>query len=59
MEPWSYHDADAHLKCSYHHLMKLMKGETTATRLFMKGQLKITGNLAKGFDIKNVLSRIS
>ena len=59
VEPWSYHDADAHIKCSYHHLIKLMKGETTATKLFMKGQLKITGNLAKGFDIKNVLSRIS
>ena len=56
VEPWSYHDADAHIKCSYHHLMKMMNGETTAPRLFMKGQLKITGNLAKGFEIKNLLS---
>ena len=56
MEPWSYHDADAHIKCSYHHLMRMMRGETTAPRLFMKGRLKITGNLAKGFEIKNLLS---
>ena len=56
VEPWSYHDADAHIKCSYHHLMRMMRGETTAPRLFMKGRLKITGNLAKGFEIKNLLS---
>ena len=56
VEPWSYHDADAHIKCSYYHLMKMMHGETTAPRLFMKGQLKITGNLAKGFEIKDLLS---
>jgi len=29
--------------------MKLMNGETTAKELYMKGRLKITGNLAKGF----------
>ena len=56
VEPWSYHDADAHIKCSYHHLMRMMRGETTAPRLFMKGRLKITGNLAKGFEIKNLLT---
>ena len=56
VEPWSYHDADAHIKCSYYHLMRMMRGETTAPRLFMKGRLRITGNLAKGFEIKNLLS---
>ncbi len=56
VEPWSYHDADAHIKCSYYHLMRMMRGETTAPKLFMKGRLKITGNLAKGFEIKNLLS---
>ena len=56
VEPWSYHDADAHIKCSYHHLMRMMRGETTAPRLFMKGRMKITGNLAKGFEIKNLLT---
>ena len=56
VEPWSYHDADAHIKCSYYHLMRMIHGETTCTRLFMKGRLKITGNLAKGFEIKNLLS---
>ena len=56
VEPWSYHDADAHIRCSYHHLMKMMRGETTVMRLFMKGQMKITGNLAKGFEIKNLLA---
>jgi hypothetical protein len=49
VEPWSYHDADVHLKCSFRNLMKLMNGETTAKELYMKGRLKITGNLAKGF----------
>jgi starch synthase len=56
VEPWSYHDADAHIKCSYYHFMRMMRGETTAPRLFMKGRLKITGNLAKGFEIKDLLS---
>ena len=58
VEPWSYHDADAHVKCSYHHLMRMIHGETTCMRLFMKGRLKITGNLAKGFEIKNLLSPV-
>ncbi len=56
VEPWSYHDADCHIKCSYRHLMRMMRGETTAPRLFMKGRLKITGNLAKGFEIKHLLT---
>ena len=56
VEPWSYHDADCHIKCSYRHLMRMMHGETTAPRLFMKGRLKITGNLAKGFEIKRLLT---
>ena len=56
VEPWSYHDADAHIKCSYYHFMRMMRGETTAPRLFMKGRLKITGNLAKSFEIKDLLS---
>ena len=56
VEPWSYHDADAHIKVSYRHLMRMMRGETTVPRLFMKGRLKITGNLAKGFEIKRLLT---
>ncbi len=56
VEPWSYHDADAHIKCSYYHFMRMMHGETTTPRLFMQGRLRITGNLAKGFEIKNLLS---
>ena len=56
VEPWSYHDADCHIKISYRHLMRLMRGETNVPRLFMKGRMKITGNLAKGFEIKRLLS---
>ena len=56
VEPWSYHDADAHIKVSYHHFMRMMRGETTVPRMFMKGRMKISGNLAKGFEIKNLLS---
>ena len=56
VEPWSYFDADCHIRVSYRHLMRMMNGETTAPRLFMKGRLKITGNLAKGFEIKRLLT---
>ena len=56
VEPWSYHDADAHIRCRYRDLMRMMRGETTAPRLFMKGRMKITGNLAKGFEMKHLLT---
>ena len=35
--------------------MRLAEGKSSIGRLFMRGQLKISGNLAKGFEIKHLL----
>ena len=59
MEPASYFNADAYLECSYDNLLDLTSGKVSADTLFLTDQLKITGNLARGYDIKHVLSPVS
>ena len=48
-------EAEAYVTCSFDNLMALIKGEVAADQLFMNGQLKITGNISKGVELKGLL----
>ena len=55
VSPGTCEAPDARISCDYRHLMRLAEGKSSIGRLFMRGQLKISGNLAKGFEIKHLL----
>jgi len=56
IEPFSYAGADAYIDCSYDNLLKLAAGKVTVDALYLNGQLKISGNLSKGYAIRNLLA---
>ena len=58
VRPTSMGNAEAFVECSYENLMDMARGFTTADKLYMNGQLKITGNLAKGFAIRKLLAPV-
>ncbi len=55
MEPYSYEGADAYVATSFDNLLALTKGKASPDKLLMSGQLKMTGNLSKGTEIKVLL----
>lgn len=55
MEPYSYEGADAYVATSFDNLLALSKGKVSPDKLLMSGQLKLTGNLSKGAEIKVLL----
>ena len=55
--PHSPEFSDAVVECSYDNLIDIAKGKASIDALFMSGQLKIHGNLAKGYDLRNVLTK--
>jgi starch synthase len=56
VEPYDYHDADAFVQCGLEQLLRMVRGEVSMGKLYMSGQLKIQGNLSKGFEIKHLLT---
>ncbi len=48
--------ADATISCSLDNLMGIANGTVSADKLFMHGQLKIIGNLAKGAEMRKFLT---
>ena len=56
VEPFSYAGADAYIECSYDNLLKVAAGKVSVDTLFLNGQLKISGNLSKGYAIRNLLA---
>lgn len=56
VEPFSYAGADAYIDCSYDNLLNIAAGKVSVDTLFLNGQLKITGNLSKGYAIRNLLA---
>ena len=56
VEPTFAPDADAKIGCSYDNLLKLAAGKVTTDALYLSGQLRITGNLSKGYAIRNLLA---
>lgn len=59
IEPYEYHGADAYVDCSYDNLLAMAKGEKKPDAMFLSGQLKISGNIARGSDIRNLLAPVS
>ena len=55
VRPTPMSDAEAFVECSYDNLYAMARGLTTAGKLYINGQLKITGNLVKGFEIRKLL----
>ncbi len=49
-------DAEAFIVCSYDNLVSMARGLVTTDKLFLNGQLKLTGNLSKGFEIRKLLA---
>ena len=59
IEPYTYEGADANIECSFDNLLAMAEGRISADSLFLSDQLKITGNLARGYDIRHVLCPVS
>ena len=57
--PSSYDGADAYLACSFDNLIAMMDGTESADRLFMNGQLRVEGNVAKGAELRRMLHPLS
>ncbi len=54
--PWSNEEADATITASFDHLIGMAKGKYSADRLFINGQMKIRGNIAKGAQMRYLLA---
>ena len=59
IEPYAYENADAYIECSFDNLLAMAEGKVISDTLFLSDQLKITGNLARGYDIRQVLCPVS
>ena len=57
IEPFTFHDADAFISVSFDHLMAMVRGETTFDRLYLRGLLRVKGNLSKGAEMRLLLGR--
>ncbi|MCF0229518.1 MAG: glycogen/starch synthase [Parasporobacterium sp.] len=57
IEPYEYQNADAYVECDFESLMRMLRRETTFGKLYLSGQLKISGNLAQAFELKNLLAK--
>lgn len=56
VEPMSAPDAEAYVECSFDNLLDMARGFVTVDKLFLSGQLRLSGNLSKGFEIRRLLS---
>ncbi len=55
-QPVSCREADATIESSYDNLLDILNGKKNLDTLFLSGQFQIRGNLAKGHEIKDILS---
>ncbi len=53
--PRSNDNADATITASFEHLMGMAAGELSSDRLFINGQMKVRGNIAKGAQLRSLL----
>ena len=56
VEPTSASDAEAYVHCSFDNLLAMARGLVTVDKLYLSGQLRLSGNLSKGFEIRYLLS---
>ena len=53
--PRTVSDCDAQIECGYDNLLALATGEKDPDKLFMNGQLKVTGSMIKGHEFRDLL----
>ena len=53
--PRTVEDCDAQVECSYDNLMAMAEGTKDPDKLFMNGQLKVTGSMIKGHEFRDLL----
>lgn len=56
IRPESHPNAEAFVECSFDNLISMARGFVTTDKLFLSGQLKLSGNLSKAFEIRHLLS---
>lgn len=56
VQPTSAPDAEAVIECSFDNLLGIARGMVTVDKLFLSGQLRLKGNIAKAFEIRRLLS---
>ncbi len=56
IEPTPSSEAEAFVEASFDNLLGMARGLMSTDKLFLNGQLKISGNLSKGFEIRKLLS---
>lgn len=56
VEPYTYEGADAKVAASLENLIGIVKGDVNSDRLFINGQMKISGNISKCLDLRSILS---
>ena len=44
------------MHCSFDNLLAMARGFVTVDKLYLSGQLRLSGNLSKGFEIRYLLS---
>ncbi len=54
--PYEVPDPTASVTANFDHLLGMAKGEISFDRLYLRGQIKITGNLSKGMELRPMLS---
>ncbi len=55
-EPYTYDNADVYIECTYDNLLDMAAGKISADTLFLNGQLRILGNVAKGYELRKYLT---
>lgn len=55
MEPYSYDGADVTISTTFDNLYNIAIGTTGPSRLFVNGQMKLEGNLSKGFELRYLI----
>ena len=53
--PRTVEDCDAQVESSYDNLMGMAEGTKDPDKLFMNGQLKVTGSMIKGHEFRDLL----
>ena len=56
VRPQSHPQAEAFIDCSYDNLLDMARGIVTTDKLYLSGQIKLSGNLSKGFEIRHLLA---
>ena len=56
--PEKHPNPDATFASSFDHFLGMAKGELSADRLFITGQMKVTGNIAKGAELRHFLNPV-